>query len=123
MIYSIGYQNLRTLADLIEQLKKYRIDLLLDVRSKPYSRNAAFRKETIERNLPKSGISYRWMGRILGGFSKISEAAIKNLVEIQKEKAVCLMCMEADPDRCHRKTEIALRLERYGVAVNHIFPE
>ena len=120
MIYSIGYQNLRTVADLIEILKKYRVDTHLEVRSKPYSRNAAFRKETIERNLEKSGISYRWMGRSLGGFSEISESAIKNLVEIQKGKIICLMCMEAAPDRCHRKTEIAKRLERYEVPVEHI---
>ena len=120
MIYSIGYQNLRTLADLIEQLKMHRVELLLDVRSKPYSRNAAFRKDTMERNLPLNGISYRWMGQTLGGFSEISESAIKNLAELQKGKTICLMCMEADPDKCHRKTEIAMRLDRYHTPVEHI---
>ena len=120
MIYTTGYQNLRTLAELIEQLKMHRVELLLDVRSKPYSRNAAFRKETIERNFVESGIFYRWMGRSLGGFSEISESAIKNLVELQKDKRVCLMCMEADLDKCHRKREIARRLEAYGVMVTHL---
>ena len=120
MIYSIGHQNLRTLVDLIEQLKKYHIELLLDVRSKPYSRDAAFRKETMERNLPKSGISYQWMGRSLGGFSEISEASIISLVDLQKGKTLCLMCMETDPDQCHRKTKIAKRLEAYGIIVEHI---
>ena len=120
MIYSIGYRNLRTVEDLIERLNNHRIELLLDVRSKPYSRNAAFRKETIERNLAKNRISYRWMGRTLGGFSEISESAIKDLAELQKGKTVCIMCMEADPDRCHRKTEIARRLETYGAIVEHI---
>jgi uncharacterized protein (DUF488 family) len=42
MLYSIGYENLRTVEELIEQLKRHHVELLLDVRSKPYSRNAAF---------------------------------------------------------------------------------
>jgi hypothetical protein len=35
-------------------------------------------------------------------------------------RAICIMCMEANPDHCHRKTEIARRLAETGVQVDHI---
>jgi len=30
------------------------------------------------------------------------------------------MCMEADPEKCHRKTEIGRRIEAYGDRVEHL---
>lgn len=31
-----------------------------------------------------------------------------------------LMCLEADPDRCHRKTIIARRLEAFEIKLTHL---
>jgi len=70
--------------------------------------------------LPAAGIQYMWAGKTLGGFSEIDEADIRKLASWKKERIACLMCMEADPDRCHRKNEIARRLKNYGVSVDHI---
>jgi hypothetical protein len=74
----------------------------------------------LESSLPAAGIQYKWTGDTLCGFSEIDEADIKKLASWHKDKVACLMCMEADPDRCHRKTEIAKRLKKYGVPVDHI---
>lgn len=120
MLYSIGYQNLENIETLQDILQEKGIKILLDVRSRPYGRKSSFNKKYLETFLPAAGIDYHWAGKTLGGFSEINEDDIKKLSEWQKGKVVCLMCMEADPDRCHRKNEIARRLEKYGVSVNHI---
>ena len=120
MLYSVGYQKMESVDELIAILKESRIRVLLDVRSRPYGRKHAFNKSKIESRLPAAGFDYRWAGKTLGGFSEIAESAIKDLATWQQDRNACLMCMEADPDRCHRKTEIARRLKKYGVDVEHI---
>jgi hypothetical protein len=42
------------------------------------------------------------------------------LADLGVGRVICLMCMEVDPDRCHRKTEIAARLVALGVEVRHL---
>ena len=120
MLYSIGYQNIKNIGTLQNILQEKEIKILMDVRSRPYGRKALFNKKKLETSLPASGIDYIWAGKTLGGFSVINEEDIKKLAEWQKGKVACLMCMEADPDRCHRKNEIAKRLKKYGVSLNHI---
>jgi uncharacterized protein (DUF488 family) len=120
MLYSIGCQDLKDVEMLQDILKEKGIEILLDVRSKPYGRKASFNNNILKASLPEAGIDYQWAGKTLGGFSEINEDDIKKLSEWQKGKVVCLMCMEADPDRCHRKNEIASRLKKYGVSVSHI---
>jgi uncharacterized protein (DUF488 family) len=120
LIYSIGYQNLKNCEDLIEILKKKGIGVLIDVRSKPYSRKTGFNKTLISRKLRASNIRYIWLGETLGGFGKINEKSIESLAFFQVDEQVCIMCMEADPEKCHRKFEIAERLKQYKVEVEHI---
>ena len=117
---AIEYQNLKNSEILKNILQEKGIKILLDVRSKPYSKKYAFNKKKLALLLPAAGIQYEWAGRTLGWFSKIDEADIKKLAFWQKEKVVCLMCMEANPDQCHRKNEIAYRLKTYGAEVHHI---
>ena len=120
MLYSIGYQKLQAGFELAAVLTEHGIDNLLDVRSRPYGRKHEFNKKNLEAMLSLAGIAYFWCGKTLGGFSQISESAIAGLAKWQADKTACLMCMEADPDRCHRKYDIAKRLSAYGVTVNHI---
>ena len=120
MLYSIGYQNLKSVKELQNILQEKGIKILVDVRSRPYGRKSIFNKKNLETFLSDSGIDYIWAGNTLGGFAVITEQAIISLAAWQKNKTVCLMCMEADPDHCHRKNEIARRLKKYDVSVNHI---
>ena len=119
VIYTIGYQRLDPL-QLIGLLHEHGVSLLLDVRSRPYSRFKGFNKKALAATVEEAGIGYQWAGERLGGFSEIREAAIAGLAETARGNTVCLMCMEADPDKCHRKTEIARRLTDYDVSVHHI---
>jgi uncharacterized protein (DUF488 family) len=120
MLYTIGYQHLTDPDDLVSILLGKRINYLIDVRSRPYGRKYLFNKKRLEGHLPASGINYSWQGDKLGGFAKIHEVDIKTLAIWQKDKTACLMCMEADPNQCHRKYEIAKRLKKYGISVEHI---
>ena len=119
MICSIGYQKLDQ-NTLIEILKAHQVEVLVDVRSRPYGRITVFNRKAMERWLPAAGIDYLWKGDILGGFAPIEEEAIEWLADFGRERVVCIMCMEADPEKCHRKKEIGLRIEAYGVILEHI---
>ena len=120
MICSIGYQKLHTGEQLARILQQNGITHLVDVRSRPYSRKPAFNRNRLEKILPANGVQYHSLGNKLGGFSAIDEKDIQALAHWSKNRTLCLMCMEADPDRCHRKTEISRRLKEYGVIVEHI---
>lgn len=121
-IYTIGYQNMKTAGELLKALQKRNINLLMDVRSKPFGWNPQFRRNYLDDFLQKHGIAYWWMGEKLGGFNEIKEVEIEKLAgyAAHENNTICLMCMEAEPERCHRKTEISRRLEAYGVSVIHI---
>jgi uncharacterized protein (DUF488 family) len=119
MIYSIGYQGLTT-ERLVAALGSRGVEVLVDVRSKPFGRKPAFNRPNIARTLQAAGIGYEWKGDILGGFAAIAEESIQWLADYAAGQSVCIMCMEADPDRCHRKTEIARRLALIGVPVEHL---
>jgi hypothetical protein len=120
MLKTIGYQQFRTNRDLMERLKAEGITHLVDVRSKPWSRKKGFGKKDLMEAARAAGIAYTWRGDTLGGLAAITENAIKQLFEFQKTRAACIMCMEADPDKCHRNYEIGARIRRYGVIPNHL---
>ena len=121
MIYTIGYQKLRAIDELAEILKTHEIKILLDVRSKPYSRKAAFNKKKLIEQLPTHGIRYKWIGEKLGGFAAIADEDIAKLAEYQKGRTICIMCMEADPLKYHRYQEIGERLsDIHGVKADHL---
>lgn len=123
MMFSIGYQGMKDPQELLDVLQKHDVQVVLDVRSKPYGRLHLFNKKALTAFLKaKSDIAYFWRGDKLGGFGPdpIAEADIAALAEWQKGKMVCLMCMEKNPDKCHRKYEIGKRLEPLGVEVVHL---
>ncbi len=120
MLYSIGYQKLKSVEDLIKELQARDIKFLVDVRSKPYGRKFAFNRKALEAALPGYGIRYQWCGENLGGFARIKDSAIAALSTWQHDRCACLMCMEADPRDCHRHYEIAERLKKLGIPVGHI---
>jgi uncharacterized protein (DUF488 family) len=122
-LYTIGYQKL-TQAALIQELQLHKIDLLVDVRSKPYGRKVDFNKKRLEPALKEAGIEYAWEGKDLGGLSGQREPGyqerLKWLLQQAREKRVCVMCLEADPAKCHRGQWIAPDAEKQGVKVKHL---
>jgi uncharacterized protein (DUF488 family) len=66
-IWTIGHSN-RSLATFLELLNDHGIEALVDVRSFPTSKIEHFKKEQMEKWLPKHGVEYLWFGKELGGY-------------------------------------------------------
>lgn len=121
MFFTIGYQRF-SLPGLIRKLDEHKIDLLIDVRTRPYSHNPQFCKGNLIHVL---GDRYRWMGASLGGKSGVKKQgyneALELLMNLSKTKNICVMCMEPDPSTCHRDFWIASDLkQRFNVDVKHL---
>lgn len=139
-IYTIGYGN-RSMADFISLLRQYEIAYLIDVRSNPYSKyNTPFRKNDLEGHITQAGLTYVFMGDVLGGkpdaqfytedgkpnyqlirqqdFFKEGIARLKTAND--KQLKVALMCCELDPRYCHRNRLITPALFNIDIPVVHI---
>jgi uncharacterized protein (DUF488 family) len=66
-LYTIGHSNVLA-STLIGLLKMYEVEVLVDVRSSPYSQyNPQFNRESFEIVLNTAGIDYFYLGDKLGG--------------------------------------------------------
>jgi uncharacterized protein (DUF488 family) len=66
-LYTIGHSN-HSFQKFAGLLQDHGIDMLVDVRSAPYSRyNPHFNKDSFETFLPKNSIEYLYAGKYLGG--------------------------------------------------------
>jgi uncharacterized protein (DUF488 family) len=66
-VYTIGTST-RKLKGFVEALKFYKIKRLIDVRHFPTSRFPHFKRERLERSMPRNGIDYLYLGDMLGGY-------------------------------------------------------
>ncbi|ACP49603.1 protein of unknown function DUF1130 [Sulfolobus islandicus Y.N.15.51] len=130
MLFTIGHSN-RSLEDFMEILRKYNVEILIDVRRWPKSsRYPHFNKENLKKALEQSGIEYLWKEQ-LGGYRKIgkdvedidigkcfksegfrayaiyiltNERVMEALEDIRRiNKIKMIMCSEKFPWNCHRK--------------------
>lgn len=127
-LWSIGHGS-RELEDFILLLKEEGIEVLVDVRSYPFSsRYPHFSRDTLGNALEEQGIAYRHIpelgGMREGGYASYTETeefkrALCKLVEIATRKRTAFMCAEGDWRKCHRRF-IAQELVRKGIEVVHI---
>jgi uncharacterized protein (DUF488 family) len=122
-------------------LKGHRIEVLVDIRSHPYSRHAPhFNAKDIEATLPSDGIGYLFLGLELGGrpegeefydaegrvdYAQIetSRQFLDGIYRLEREilvRRVALLCSEEDPEGCHRRLLVGRFLGKRGMAVRHI---
>ena len=67
IVYTIGHSN-RNISDFIYILRKFNIELLVDIRTYPYSKFASdYNKEILFRSLKGNNIEYLYRGDTLGG--------------------------------------------------------
>lgn len=129
-VYTIGYGS-NTKEEFLQALNDNEIGVLIDVRSSPYSKWQKWtNKLDFKEWLNDNGIVYVHrpeMGgkplasdkQMLIGLNKIEKAYEKAKDQLDG-KNVTVMCSEADPDRCHRKTSIARVGEENGFEFEHI---
>lgn len=84
-VYTVGHSNLE-ITEFLEILKTHSINLILDVRSIPYSNyNPQYNKETIEKTLIENGILYKHFGVEFGARRRES---VKNRYIVKNRKKV-----------------------------------
>ena len=128
-IFTLGHST-RSLEEFLEILKKFQIELVIDVRRFPSSKKFPwFNKENLEKVLEKEKIEYFHFPE-LGGYRKegyetfsksneFKEAIKKLLRKIDKKRAV-ILCSEFKWWKCHRRY-IASYLAKMNYKVIHIF--
>ena len=132
-IMTVGHSN-HDWMTFLSLIKGAGIQTLVDVRSKPWSRQPHFRQKELSKRLEACGISYVFLGDKLGGLSddpitnyremeKASGflAGIEQLLDIAGQAIPALMCSEHDPLTCHRFLLISRHLaDKRGVQPSHI---
>ncbi len=144
IIYTLGHSN-HSFSYFADLLQKYGINLVVDVRSIPYSRpHPQFRKDNLEKCLLSKGLSYCFLGRELGGKrdeqsvrtpqGRIDYELVRGLSDFQRGleylegqlsqwKIPALVCAEKDPLRCHRFFLITPALLKKEWPVKHILAD
>jgi uncharacterized protein (DUF488 family) len=139
-IFTIGHSN-KTTENIISLLKKNNINVLVDVRSVPYSRYVPqANREAMQLASNDAGIKYIFTGDQLGGrpadveikdelgncdYSKLASTdkfreGLKRLFKGAEENTLCILCSEEDPAKCHRGLLISRELAKLGIEVRHI---
>lgn len=140
ILFSIGYGT-RSGAQVLDLLQRYDIDLVVDVRTKPYSKfRPEFGREAFEASLGRQGLRYRYMGELLGGRPADPTCYIDGKVDYTLCRAagffqegmadlyramagahrVCLFCSEEAPHMCHRSKMIGVAVSEAGGQIQHI---
>ncbi len=137
LIFTVGHSN-HLLEAFLTLLTMHHIQIVVDVRSHPFSRYLPhFNQQVLQQALKTVGIEYDSMKHQLGGlpvfpnqakfdYEKMAQASsfIDGIQEIQKKRdtgtTLCLMCAEKDPIDCHRGLLVSRALFERGSEVFHI---
>ncbi|MGL4740942.1 MAG: DUF488 family protein [Sarcina sp.] len=143
-IFAIGHSNY-PFEKLVEMLKEYNINCVVDIRETPYSAyNVQYNKEIFEATIKKEGFIYIYMGKEFGAkrqsresylnkvyadFEKVKEEEIfiKGIERIKKGckmgYRIALLGAMQDQIRCHRSILIGRVLNNQGFDVKYILHE
>ena len=107
MIYTIGHGGTKV-DKVIERMEALGIEILVDVRTKPFSRwQPEFNLAKLRDRL---GEAYLWRKDLGGLGDEITDESLEWLVRFAATRNVVIMCSERDPHKCHRHHKIATRL-------------
>src|SRR5450830_465818 len=144
-LFTIGYQQAKPAA-VLGELKRAKIDLLVDIRAVAASRRPGFSKRQLAASLDEAGIAYIHLQKLgtpaqgrqaarAGDLDTLwriydkhiktpdAQAALGELIALIKSgKRVCLLCYERDPNTCHRSRIAALVGKRTRVKVEDLIP-
>lgn len=139
-IWTIGHSN-HELSRFLELLCTHEIQVVVDVRTAPYSRySPQFNRDVLDARTRGAGIRYLYLGRELGGRPEGSEfydedghvlygrlaasslflAGVERLLSDASKLRCAMVCSEENPAVCHRHLLVARVLMERGVAVMNI---
>lgn len=142
MLSTIGYEGADQ-ESVLDALVAAGVTVLVDVRERPLSRKPGLSKTALSRALAGRGIAYRHVRdlgtppalrkpyKLTGDWAELERdfrahllwrtPDLEELGDLAAREHVCLLCFEADPERCHRSL-VAARLRELGLvdAVTHL---
>jgi uncharacterized protein (DUF488 family) len=144
-LFTIGYEQAKPDA-VLSELKRAKIDLLVDTRAVAASRRPGFSKRALAASLDDAGIAYMHLQKLgtpaegraaaragdVDTLWNIYDKHIKNeepqaelaeLVSLIKSgKRIALLCYCRDPKTCHRSRIVANVKKRMRVTVEDLIP-
>jgi uncharacterized protein (DUF488 family) len=144
-LFTIGYEQAAPGA-VFGELRRAKIDLLVDVRAVAASRRPGFSKRQLAAGLDEEGIGYLHLqklgtpkeGRLAARSGAVADMlriydkhlatpdarrALDELAALVRSgKRVCLLCYERDPRQCHRRRLAQLMRKRLRAKVTDLIP-
>jgi hypothetical protein len=140
-IYTVGYEGL-ALDEFLQQLRRARVQIVVDVRDVPLSRKRGFSKTALAAALGAGGVKYLhvrslgcpkpirdqyrtnkdWNAYTSAFMAHLREQtdAVGELAAVCKTHAAALLCYEANADFCHRTYVARAAAAIAGGSVLHI---
>jgi uncharacterized protein (DUF488 family) len=140
-IFTFGYEGL-SLQDFIERLRAAGVETVVDVRANPLSRKPGFSKRAFAASLNAAGITYihasamgcpktvrdrykrdgDWAVYTRGFLTHLNSQTeeVAQLARSTAQSITCLVCFEADFNRCHRTYVAHAAAKINGTAVTHL---
>lgn len=139
-IFTIGHSN-HSLEKFLDLAEEHGIELMVDVRSSPYSGYVVeFNKERLQNHLGSRRIDYLFLGDVLGGrpqderfydpegyvlYDRLAESqqfreGLLRLLGAIRCRRAALLCGEEDPTDCHRRRLIGRVLGERGFRMIHV---
>jgi hypothetical protein len=141
-ISTIGYEG-RSVDDFLALLLDRQVRMLIDVRRNPVARKFGFQASTLRRLTGELGIEYQHeptlgiasaarqslatdadyrqlFAAYEGSVLQDETETINRVASVMNNTPSALMCMEADPDYCHRSRLSALLSRQTGLPERHI---
>jgi uncharacterized protein (DUF488 family) len=139
LIYTIGHSN-HEIDTFVNLLTASKIDMVVDVRSAPYSKMYPhFNRDPLQIALKDKNIGYLFLGDLIGGRSRNRadyedgqvvyarlaakdeyKATIKRVLDGSARFQIALMCSEKEPLDCHRTLLVSQSLNLFDVQIAHI---
>lgn len=144
-LFTIGYEQAKP-DSVLGELKRARVDLLVDTRAVAASRRPGFSKRQLAASLDEIGIPYLHLQKLgtpsegrtaarAGDYDTLwriydkhirtpeAKAALDELVTLIKSgKRIALLCYCRDPKSCHRSRIVAAVKKRLRVKVEDLIP-
>lgn len=144
-LFTIGYEKAKPAA-VLNELKRAKIDLLVDTRAVATSRRPGFSKRQLAASLDEAGIRYLHLQKLgtpaqgraaarAGDFKTLwriydkhiktrdAQEALDELIAlIRSGKRIALLCYCRDPKACHRSRIVANVRKRARVPVEDLIP-
>jgi len=141
-VFTIGYEGL--LVDgFLNNLISDGIQRLIDIRNNPVARRYGFHKRTLARlcskvqieymHFPQLGIPSKWRQCLKSKYDyeelfakyekEILTSESETVIQVAKmitERPTALMCLEADPTRCHRSRLANMISHKTGMIIRHL---